>query len=513
MGPAGGAHALTPQRRAGMAAASRPARRIHLSRHVAVALPSPSRGSGSQRRGPLLARGWPARTLALCLLLGTWGTLGGLSAAGKPVAVEVPSTTLPRQPAGDLENDDLASAIAIPGLPWFFAASTMDAGREPRERAPSCALEADKSLWFRLTPARTMSLEASTRGSDYDTVLSAWMGPSHPLREIACNDDSLPGLPESTLALAVRHDTTVFLKVEAVSGGGNLMLSLAPLFDREPPAHDDLADALPIGVLPYAHSADVRGATEESDQAGSVCAESSGASVWYRYVARDNNRLRFDTSGSGYDTVLAIWAGDRHPLSELACNDDVDRAVGDTSSALQLLARAGESYQVQVGVARGAAGTMNLRVAGLPPGPPGDDLAAPVALNIPAYLELDTTYATVEPGEMRAGCGTDAGHSVWFALPLTSGRRIRLETLGSDYPTILSLWQGSTLPLQPIACQASDGTTGSASLEAALAGGQAYRLKVEGQGDASGQLVLRATWVGSTLHFPLLPAGLLGPFE
>lgn len=402
------------------------------------------------------------------------------------------------------DNDHLAAAITIPGPPWFFVSGVAGATFEPGERTSTCGKDVGGSVWFRFAAPRTVGLEVSTIGSDFDTVLSVWMGQGHPLREIACNDDAAPGVAQSRLELAVRAETTVFLKVESAQQTGQLLFSVLPIPGAEPPEHDDLDASKAIDGLPFADSVDVRWATEETDQAACPCQATSGASVWYHFTAQHDQGVRFDTSGSGLDTVLSLWSGERHPLVHLACNDDVDRTVGDASSAVQLFARRGETYHLQIAAARRPAGVMNLRVAELPAGPEGDPFERPIWLELPAEVELDTTYATTEPGEAWAPCAREGGHSVWFGLQPAIEMWLRLDTLGSDYPVILALWQGREQPLEAVACATASWSDPGTYLEVILAAGRSYRLQVQGEGDTAGHLVLHATPITWRLALPLL---------
>lgn len=44
--------------------------------------------------------------------------------------------------------------------------------------------------------------------------------------------------------------------------------------------------------------------------------------MWYEYTPKPNQQIRIDTFGSDYDTVVAMYTGNRGTLIEIACNDD-----------------------------------------------------------------------------------------------------------------------------------------------------------------------------------------------
>ena len=75
------------------------------------------------------------------------------------------------------------------------------------------------------------------------------------------------------------------------------------------PQNDDFARAHALaGELPVKLTGSSRGATDEPgepDHAG----EPGGSSVWYRWTAPDGEPVTAATCGSGFDTVLAVYAG------------------------------------------------------------------------------------------------------------------------------------------------------------------------------------------------------------
>jgi predicted dehydrogenase len=75
--------------------------------------------------------------------------------------------------------------------------------------------------------------------------------------------------------------------------------------------------------------------------------QDAGASVWWSWTAPKSGVFVFDTAGSEFDTVLAVYNGaDVTSLVEVASNDD---ATGtDETSRVIFNAQAGTTYQVAV---------------------------------------------------------------------------------------------------------------------------------------------------------------------
>lgn len=111
------------------------------------------------------------------------------------------------------------------------------------------------------------------------------------------------------------------------------------------------------------------------------CGHEGGASYWYRYTAEAAGELWFDTYGSSFDTVLAVYTfnpplAGYDGLIPVACNDDEPLAEG--RSRVTFPAVAGRDYLVVVDGKEGARGKVVLNWAFTPAGP-----AAPVITRHP----------------------------------------------------------------------------------------------------------------------------------
>lgn len=124
-------------------------------------------------------------------------------------------------------NDDCSAATPIPALPWAAALDTRGATTAPSDPLQSCPLDGpnqdSSSVWYVFTATQDMTMVADTLGSDYDTVLTAYVGSCGALTEIACNDD-VPGSLDSRIGFSVHAGETILLEVAGydVTGGGEL---------------------------------------------------------------------------------------------------------------------------------------------------------------------------------------------------------------------------------------------------------------------------------------------------
>jgi hypothetical protein len=111
----------------------------------------------------------PARILAAAVALGAWA---------------IPTTAEAAPPP----NDAFAARTTIAALPYTDTQSTLEATEEPGEPSTDCG-PMGKTIWYQFTPGSDMVLSASMSGSDFDTLLAVWTGPSlGSLSEVGCAD-------------------------------------------------------------------------------------------------------------------------------------------------------------------------------------------------------------------------------------------------------------------------------------------------------------------------------------
>lgn len=124
----------------------------------------------------------------------------------------------------------------------------------------------------------------------------------------------------------------------------------------------------------------------------------AAASVWFTWVAEQSGPVTFDTFGSDFDTVLAVYTGSAvNRLNLVAANDDINLvAAYQGPSVATINAVAGHRYYIAVDGYNGATGNATLSWAYKSAGV--FRFAATVA-NIPnrgdeAYLVSETDYET-----------------------------------------------------------------------------------------------------------------------
>ncbi len=228
---------------------------------------------------------------------------------------------------------------------------------------------------------------------------------------------------------------------------------------------------------------------------------------WYRFVPPCSGTIDVDTIGSNYDTVLSVWRGTCASAVQVACNDD---AVGTQSRVLDVSVSAGFTYLIKVAGygASNAGGSLDFNFTYTPAAPANDMCSdAATVLFSPSTFTRCTLGATNQLCESNESCelnGTGTSKSVWFQYTPSVNGRIDVDTEGSDYDTVLSVWNGCPLavllngnliciPASEVACDDDSGAgTTSRIIGANVRKGVTYRIKVAGYGASSpgGDMVL-----------------------
>ena len=112
-----------------------------------------------------------------------------------------------------------------------------------------------------------------------------------------------------------------------------------------PPANDAFVNAYAISGSAGSTNGNSFAATKEVGEP-SYTYNSGGASVWYRWVAPSSGTVTFNTYGSSFDTVLAVYTGSSvGALTKVVEGDDTP--IGNSSS-LTFNATVGQAYNIAI---------------------------------------------------------------------------------------------------------------------------------------------------------------------
>lgn len=252
-----------------------------------------------------------------------------------------------------------------------------------------------------------------------------------------------------------------------------------------PPANDDFDDAIAAdhagGILDFQDQQNTVAATVAEDDPVFPIGQGY-QTVWYRFTPASSGRMKVNTLGSGYDTVLGVWRGERGSLELRAWNDNVS---GKKQSSLNIPVVAGDTYYIEVASKTDRGGALRFRLQFTPDIPLNNSIGKAILIEegegVLEYANLqDVTRATAVSADPRFPYDSPARkfRTVWYRfVPKSSGTLI-VDTASSSYDTILGVWTGSTKSLRLVAWNDDWNGTYQSRVETPLVGGAPYWIEV-----------------------------------
>jgi len=385
-------------------------------------------------------------------------------------------------------NDAFANRAVLAGTNTVFGGNN-NATAETGE--PAHALNTpSRSVWWTWTAPGDGHAAFSTEGSDFDTVLAIYTGESvSTLTAVASDDESGPNHTSRATFTAVAG-TAYAIALDGYGGAvGNIALSVVWSGTSVTPVNDAFANRL---VLPGASFSTTGGNINATAQAGEPphAGSTAARSLWWSWTATQNGAVQVSTAGSDFDTVLALYTGTA--LNALTPVASDDQSGGNDTSRLVFNATAGTTYQIAVDGYHGASGNivLSLQPVGGGGAPPNDNFANRIILNGSTVLTTGANIgATSEVGE--PGVLAQPTRSVWWSWTAGAAGLVTMDTSGSSFDTVLTVYTGSALGTLTafVASDDADATlTSRVSFQAAA--GETYQIAVDGFGGASGNIQL-----------------------
>jgi hypothetical protein len=263
--------------------------------------------------------------------------------------VETGNVNLKRRRASLPANDDFAFGADLSGPSGTVQGDNIEATLEPTEPFPEDSVDTlitDASVWWTWTPQQSGTVTFDTAGSDFWTVLSVYTGSTLVgMEQVAARTVFPPN--RAAVQFPAEAGTTYRVSVAGFLGErGNIDLAWDLESTGSPPENDDFANQQTLSGTSGSIAADNLLATLEPGEPVHA-GQDAGASVWWNWTAPKSGVFVFDTAGSEFDTVLAVYNGaDVTSLVEVASNDDVSGT--DETSRVIFNAQAGTTYQVAV---------------------------------------------------------------------------------------------------------------------------------------------------------------------
>src|SRR5256884_62594 len=247
-------------------------------------------------------------------------------------------------------NDNFVDARGLSGSSASVSGSNVGATRETGE--PNHAGNAGgHSVWYVWTAPSGTPAAVDTIGSSFDTLLAVYTGNNiGALTAVASNDDIASTLRQSRVSFTPLAGTTYYIAIDGKDGvTGNIVLTL-----NQNPANDNFANCEFIGGATGSVTGSNVGATKEAGEPNHA-GNPGGHSIWYCWTAPDTAFVTFDTVGSTFDTLLAVYAGNSvDTLAAVAGDDNIGSA--NLQSRVTLTALATTQYHIAIDGYNGASG-------------------------------------------------------------------------------------------------------------------------------------------------------------
>ncbi|MBM3883729.1 MAG: immunoglobulin domain-containing protein [Verrucomicrobia bacterium] len=359
--------------------------------------------------------------------------------------------------------DDFNRRGRVSGSWGYGASSNADATREKSE--PTHAGKGKgKSIWLAWVAPADGPVSFSTAGSSFDTVLAVYTGKQVKKLALVASDDDGSGYATSAVTFNARAGVEYAI---AVDGTG------AARADR-PPGQDEgitgsvslVWDQAPRTALPEIRTAllpEVIVANVGDTVRIPLPAELSGAPAvtWYRIVHNTHvqlstvprpypiPRLSADDVGPYYFELRTAAGTVRSPWVDLQLNTQGDTTAAVYGKLADAQARGGNGLTRRISLVRAAApelSALGRRVRPLAGDPNSGYTGNQVFQNLPGK----------DIGEPNH-CGELGGSSYWFAYTAPAAGTVTLDTIGSNFPTVLAVYYDDGLgkgyaSLVPVVC-------------------------------------------------------------
>lgn len=222
--------------------------------------------------------------------------------------------------------------------------------------------------------------------------------------------------------------------------------------------------------------------------------------MWWKWTPTVSGPVVIDTLGSGLDTVLAVYTGATSVTSRgtrVALSDNITPTL--VQSSVSFSAVAGTTYHIVV-LGKTAADECNIQLNVTRP-PLNDNFARATVVTVPVVTEVNVSgsnaRSTLETGEPAPNGNSASKTTVWFRFKALETKVITLDTFGSNFDTVLSVYKGSALnSLTPIAVNDDSGNAQSL-VKFQMTAGSTYYVQVAGWNGAQGRYRLSFSPAGA----------------
>jgi hypothetical protein len=127
-------------------------------------------------------------------------------------------------------------------------------------------------------------------------------------------------------------------------------------------------------------------------------------------------------------------------------------------------------------------------------GPPNDACTNATIISSVPYTNMQSTLGATSTGDPLPTCGSGFGSGVWYKYTPPLNGKIDVDTIGSDFDTILAVYSGTCGSLVQVSCDDDGGGGVTSKTSANVSAGVPAYILAGGYGGAVGNLVLHLTF-------------------
>src|SRR4051794_30740983 len=239
------------------------------------------------------------------------------------------------------------------------------------------------------------------------------------------------------------------------------------------------------------------GATAEPGEPSHFAGNLPSRSIWLKWTAPASGETTFDSTGSEFDTVMAVYSGSTlTSLIREGDNDDI--APGNTASRVRFFAKAGTQYHIAVDGYRGAQGRVKVTWANNDDFEASQRIADPVGSTSPS-TNAKTVFGMNRGATRQIGEPLPSSASVWYTWTASRNGKAEITTLANNFDTTLDVFTGNAVGgLTTIATNdnvpGGSGTNSQVTFTANA--GTTYRIAVDRHdATARGSFVMRSSLI------------------
>lgn len=247
----------------------------------------------------------------------------------------------------------------------------------------------------------------------------------------------------------------LFIKIVKDGAKAASQQSIASL---APPQNNDFLSALPVDWSTNSLLTSLAGSNRE-DQEPRHFDQEHEHSVWYKITTDAAGGIELNSFGSAYDANISVYSGTTLTnLVEIASNDD--HFVNQTTSSYsQVRFSAKENTEYHVSISGNPATTPLVKLQYqrvMLQAPVNDNFSKAIALaGNEGSVSANIIDSTVEENEPQHG-GLNPRHTVWYSWQPTQSLKADLNTSGSGFDTLLSVYQGERLENLQVVIEGKD---------------------------------------------------------